>query len=70
MSQVENNKKSFLSKTPEYEKEYNKKYYELHKEERLKDAKMIVKCVCGAEVTKSNLNQHEKTKKHVKNIKK
>jgi hypothetical protein len=41
-------------------KEYFKNHYENKKEEYLK----IIKCECGCEITKMNLNRHLQTKRH------
>ena len=47
----------------------NKEYRENNKE-KIKDYKNEkIKCDCGCEVTKSNLKQHQRTKKHIKLMK-
>ena len=51
-------------------KEYLKKYYEKNKEKIKDKMKEMVKCECGGEYTKYNKANHEKTIRHINNLKK
>jgi len=52
-------------------KQYNKKYYETHKEQLLKTASQCVKCeACNCNIQKQWKNKHDKTKKHLENVEK
>jgi len=54
--------KKYREKNKDKTKKYKKEYYEKNKD------KDKVECVCGCIVSKSNLSQHKKTKKHCKLI--
>ena len=56
------------SKTIDYVKQYNQKYYEKTKAKRLADIKMKVVCECGCELSQGRINKHKKTKKHINRI--
>ncbi len=50
------------------EKEYNAKYYDEHKEDRLIEGKQEIRCeACNCDVARWHLSRHNKTKKHIKN---
>ena len=53
------------SKTVDYVKEYNQKYYEKTKDKRLAVIKFKVFCECGCELSQGRINKHKKTKKHI-----
>ena len=59
---------TFKSKTPEYVKQYNQKYYAKTKEGTLAKLKEKVVCECGCILTQGRLNKHRKTKKHEKEM--
>ena len=46
--------------------EYNKKYYEKHREKILNCGK--INCSCGSIVAKYHLSRHNKTAKHLNKI--
>ena len=53
----------------EYNKTYNKVYYEKKHDVRLEDAKSKVKCeACQMYHSKSNVSKHIKTKLHLRNV--
>ena len=54
---IKDKKKEYQETNKEKLKEYKKEYYETNKEK--------MKCECGCEVTKSNLKQHQTSKKHI-----
>jgi hypothetical protein len=46
------------------QKEYNENYYNQNKDRILNSLKTKTTCECGCVVSKSNLTNHKKTKKH------
>jgi len=56
--------KEYYEENKEEYKEIRKIYYQEHKDEIKEKRKEIIKCECGSEITKSNLSNHRKTKKH------
>ena len=61
-------KKKWNEKNKEYVKQRNKKYREINKEVIAEKVKIKINCECGATVTKSNIQRHKKSKKHLKFI--
>ena len=64
---IEDNKEKLTTQRKEFYEENkdqvlqrNAKYYEAHKD--------IIDCCCGSKITKYNIKQHEKTKKHIEFI--
>lgn len=50
-------------------KQYNKNYYETHKEQLLKTASQCIKCeACNCNIQKQWMSKHKKTIKHLKNV--
>jgi hypothetical protein len=71
----ESNKDTFHTKSKSYYEENkneliikSKKYYDENKEQISQKSKEKIKCVCGFECVKVNLQRHIKTKKHLKLI--
>ena len=48
---------------------YQKKYRDEHKEKISEKRKIKITCKCGSVVRKSDIRQHERSKKHIKYIK-
>ncbi len=79
----EDNREKYLEYFKEYRennREKTKEYYEDNREKRLEYFKEYrevnkekisekVTCECGCEITKSNLSNHKKTQRHIKNMK-
>jgi hypothetical protein len=64
------NQKKYSSKSPEYVKEYNEKYYQQNKAKRLAAVKEKVHCdICNCYITKGRLQKHKKTEKHRTHLK-
>jgi len=58
------------SKNPENIKKYNTDYYQANKAKLLADATTKIRCdKCNFECSKSNLSKHNKTQKHLLNLK-
>ncbi len=63
-------KKEWRDEHLEDEKLYNAKYYDEHKDERHIDGKQKIHCPsCNCMVGKWNFSKHNKTEKHIKNLK-
>lgn len=48
--------------------EYNKKYYETHKEKMVASLIKLVVCECGFETSICNLKRHKKNSRHAKRM--
>jgi hypothetical protein len=60
------NQKKYASKSPDYVKKYNEKYYQQNKAKRLAAVKEKVHCdVCNCYITKGRLQKHKNTEKHM-----
>jgi hypothetical protein len=53
---------------PSMSTNYNKKYYEAHKEKQKAYMKQEIQCECGKTITRSNNTNHKKTKKHLQKV--
>ena len=57
------------SKTKSYVKKYNEEYYKQNKERNLQYMAEKVECdICKCTFARSSKSEHEKTKKHQKNL--
>ena len=65
---IKEDKKKYYHDNAEKIKEKYKKYYEINKIRINEKRKIKVKCICGKEVTKYKLKQHEKSKYHIRFI--